>query len=153
MNKFYNIVVYAHLVLDRLEEILGEMNYRDTIDNFFDRDIPDYVIDYLEEKSQKYLGVAYHDIDHKKLIEVMYGSLIVGEARDILPVFSKVWDRVCDDKYVDIDIQTIPYDHTTIYVHGISTPSLTQNIKDYILTYNDSEVKSLIRDMNIDMIL
>ena len=155
MNKVYNIIVYSHILLHRLNNLFHEIDYRGTLEDAFDPSkniIPKHLIDYLDEKSTKYVGLNYNEIDNVKLLSIMYGTVIVNPIDELLPVFESKWDSVSSEKFVDIQIMIEPFKEIRVIVAGLDY-EVTRDFKDYLCFYDDYELRSTVRDLQLKTLI
>lgn len=158
VNKVYNIIIYSHIVLSRIDNLFIEINYGGSIDDAFkpgNNIIPDHVIEYLDEKANKYLGISYHDIDHAMLFEVMYGTIIVNSPSELVQVFSDLWAKIHDRQYMFIENDILFPNVKKYDARGVDY-KIMGDIKEYLEVYDVSgkgELDAIVRDLQLKIVL
>lgn len=159
INKIYNIIIYSHFAQKVIDRHLTNLFQQQRI-NFPNESDYNMLSDndktYLNEKSRKYLGLDFNEIDHNKMFIIMYGSLLVEDIYNLFNCFESTIHKVSAeqnlalDKFDDmIDIQWLISQFT---VSGADY-EITEEIKIYIDLITESEFTELIRDLKIGDIL
>jgi hypothetical protein len=114
--------------------------------------LPEHIKIYLSEKSNKYLGVEYDDINHLKLFDILHGTLLVEDIEKLLESFRPLWSKISDRCFIKREDSPIPEFQGTFTVIGVDY-SITRDIKSYLESYSVDELKSLMRDIKLSSIL
>lgn len=157
INKVYNIVIYSHIALNCIDGFLKDVDYKGDFFKIFNENIlPDHLITYLNEKSDKYLGIPYSKIDHTKLFDILHGTLILNDLTDIVESFRTLWGDMHDAPYmiIDDDIVIPGYYEKRYTARGVDY-KVAGEIKDYLDIYDvkGGKMESLIRDIQLATIL
>lgn len=98
INKYYNIIIYAHFVQRvvfehfkaPLEGVESKSNLLATIE------LPNHAIEYLEEKANRF-NLSFNDFELDELLDKRY----LEPLSDLLPALFKVFDKISNESNID----------------------------------------------------
>lgn len=153
INRIYNIIIYAHFAENTLDDYFSNNPNADTSDY---NNLPSSIKEYLSEKSNKYLGLEFDEIDHNKLFLIIHGTLIVDDISVILNQFEPLMSRISSEQNLTLEETShspIPGWVVSPFIVSGADYIVTDKIKTYIDLTSESELVELTRDLQIKNIL
>ena len=110
----------------------------------------------MSEKSNKYLGLEFDEIDHNKLFVIIHGTLLVDDLNVILSQFEPIMSKISSESNLTLqETSDFPITGWVVSPFRVSGADyiVTDKIKEYINFISDSELTKLTRDLQIKNIL
>lgn len=153
INRIYNIIIYAHFVENTLDDYFSNNPKASTSDY---NNLPSSIKEYLSEKSNKYLGLEFDEIDHNKLFIIIHGTLLVDDLSVILSQFEPIMSKISSESNLTLqETADFPINGWVVSPFRVSGADyiVTDKIKTYIGFISNSELTKLTRDLQIKNIL
>src|SRR5574343_68841 len=146
INRVYNIVVFCNIALNSFDKYLRKNNISGDVSKL---EIPNYMMTYLNEKANRYLGFDYKDnIDHNEIFHIYMGSLIVKELDELIEYFEPKILLISNQSNIQCELKLHEDEFnitlTPFVVMGCDY-RVTNDIKDYLFYYS-GEMDQIVRD-------